>query len=119
MVARLSHADHVILEGHYIPDVMGGRTNWSSDGGLGCDGMVPTGVKNVFSNPTKVQKVGIDKEKTSRVIVREKLSKRAVVKEDGLGRVYLQERRATTMFKSGTQTVSNGRVSRRVKNRGV
>jgi len=29
------------------------------------------------------------------VIVREKLSKRAVVKEDGLGWVYLQERRLT------------------------
>jgi len=29
------------------------------------------------------------------VIVREKLSKRAVVKEDGLGRVYLKERRLT------------------------
>ena len=61
-----------MTEGGYIPDVMGGRTNWSSDGGLGCDGMVPTGVKNVFSDPTKVQKVGIDKEKTSRVIIREK-----------------------------------------------
>jgi len=31
----------------------------------------------------------------SRMIVREKLSKRAVVKEDGLRRVYLQERRLT------------------------
>jgi len=48
------------------------------------------------------------------VIVREKLSKRAVVKEDGLGRVYLQEKkintnrnlaRVTTKSKSGTQTV--------------
>jgi len=35
--------DHVILEGCYIPDVMGGHTNWSSDGGLGCDGMMPAG----------------------------------------------------------------------------
>jgi len=42
MVARSSRADHVILEGHYIPDVMGSRTDWSSDGGLGCDGMMPT-----------------------------------------------------------------------------
>jgi len=33
----------VILEGHYIPDVMGGCTDWSSDGGLGCNGMMPTG----------------------------------------------------------------------------
>ena len=43
MVVRLSHDDHVILEGCYIPNVMGGHTDWSSDGGLGCDGMMPTG----------------------------------------------------------------------------
>src|SRR5882724_10534465 len=43
----------------------------------------------------KCNKVGIDKEKTLRMIAREKLSKRAVVKEDGLGQVYLQERRLT------------------------
>src|SRR5882724_5697820 len=48
-----------------------------------------------FPTQLKCKKVGIDKEKTSRVIVREKLSKRAVVKEDGLGQVYLQERRLT------------------------
>src|SRR5882724_2307344 len=48
-----------------------------------------------FLTQLKCKKVGIDKEKTSRVIVREKLSKRAVVKEDGLGWVYLQERRLT------------------------
>jgi len=47
MVARLSHADHMILEGHYIPDVMGGRTDWSSDSGLGCDGMMPTGSSQI------------------------------------------------------------------------
>ena len=48
-----------------------------------------------FLTRLKGNKVGINKGKTSRVIVREKLSKRAVVKEDGLGRVYLQERRLT------------------------
>ena len=48
-----------------------------------------------FPTRLKCNKVGIDKEKTLRVIVREKLSKRAVVKEDGLGWVYLQERRLT------------------------
>jgi len=48
-----------------------------------------------FPTRLKCNKVRIDKEKTSRVIVREKLSKRAVVKEDGLGWVYLQERRLT------------------------
>jgi len=52
-------------------------------------------VRTGFLTRLKCKKVGIDKEKTSRVIVREKLSKRAVVKEDGLGRVYLQERRLT------------------------
>src|SRR5882724_12643568 len=48
-----------------------------------------------FPTRLKCKKVGIDKEKMSRMIVREKLSKRAVVKEDGLGWVYLQERRLT------------------------
>src|SRR5882724_12270450 len=48
-----------------------------------------------FPTRLKCKKVGIDKEKTLRVIVKEKLSKRAVMKEDGLGRVYLQERRLT------------------------
>jgi len=48
-----------------------------------------------FPTRLKCNKVGIDKEKTSRMIIREKLSKWAVVKEDGLGRVYLQERRLT------------------------
>src|SRR5882724_11229354 len=48
-----------------------------------------------FPTRLKGNKVRIDKGKTSRVIVREKLSKRAVMKEDGLGRVYLQERRLT------------------------
>jgi len=52
-------------------------------------------VKNGFPTRLNGNKVGIDKGKTSRVIVREKLSKRAVLKEDGLGRVYLQERRLT------------------------
>src|SRR5882724_1507801 len=48
-----------------------------------------------FLTRLKSNKVGISKGKTSRVIVREKLSKRAVMKEDGLGRMYLQERRLT------------------------
>jgi len=48
-----------------------------------------------FPTRLKCNKVRINKEKTSRMIVREKLSKRAVVKEDGLGQVYLQERRLT------------------------
>jgi len=29
---------HMILEGRYIPDVIGGHTDWSSDGGLGAMG---------------------------------------------------------------------------------
>ena len=48
-----------------------------------------------FPARIKCNKVRIDKEKTLRMIVREKLSKRAVMKDDGLGRVYLQERRLT------------------------
>jgi len=52
-------------------------------------------VKMGFPTRLKCKKFRINKEKMSRVIVREKLSKRAVVKEDGLGRVYLQERRLT------------------------
>jgi len=28
MVAQSSHADHMILEGRYIPDVIGGHTDW-------------------------------------------------------------------------------------------
>ena len=48
-----------------------------------------------FPTLLKSNKVGIDKGKTLRVIIREKLSNRAVVKEDGLGRMYLQERRLT------------------------
>jgi len=48
-----------------------------------------------FPTRLKGNKVRIGKGKTSRVIVREKLSKRAVMKEDGLGRMYLQERRLT------------------------
>jgi len=48
-----------------------------------------------FPTRLKGNRVGIGKRKTSRVIVREKLSKRAVVKEDGLGRVYLHEKRLT------------------------
>ena len=61
------------------------------------------------------------------MIIRGKLSKRAVVKEDGLRRVYLQERRfntnknlarATTKSKSETQTVSNGCVGREGRDEG-
>jgi len=48
-----------------------------------------------FPTRLKCNKVGIDKEKMSRMIIRGKRSKRAVMKEDGLGRVYLQERRLT------------------------
>jgi len=48
-----------------------------------------------FLTRLKSKKVKIGKEKTSRMIVKEKLSERAVVKENGLRRVYLQERRIT------------------------
>jgi len=51
MVAQSSHDDHVILEGCYIPDVMGGHTDWSSDGGLGCNGMMPTRSSRIRSGP--------------------------------------------------------------------
>ena len=33
------------------PEVMGGHTNWSSDGGLGCDGMRPNGSSQVLMGP--------------------------------------------------------------------
>jgi len=39
----------MIFEGRYIPDVMGGCTDWSSDSGLGCDGMMPTGSSQIWS----------------------------------------------------------------------
>jgi len=40
------------------------------------------------------------------MIIREKLSKRAVVKEDGLGRVYLQDRRLTPIKNLARATLS-------------
>src|SRR5882724_7430975 len=39
MLVQSSRVDHVILEGCYISEVMGGHSDWGSDGGLGCDGM--------------------------------------------------------------------------------
>jgi len=48
-----------------------------------------------FLTRLKRKKVRINEEKRSRMIVKEKLSERAVVKENGLGQVYLQERRMT------------------------
>ena len=41
----------MILEGCYIPEVMGGCADWVSDGGLGCDGMRPNGSSRVKSGP--------------------------------------------------------------------
>ena len=37
----------MILGGHYIPVVMGAQSNWSSGGGLGCDGVRPKGSSQV------------------------------------------------------------------------
>jgi len=51
MVAQSSHDDHVILEGHYVTEVMGGHADWSSDGGLGCDGMRSNGPGRIWSEP--------------------------------------------------------------------
>ena len=48
-----------------------------------------------FLTQLKSKKVKIGEEKTSQMIVKEKLSERAVMKENGLGQVYLQERRIT------------------------
>jgi len=48
-----------------------------------------------FLTRLKSKKVEISKGKMLQMIVKEKLSKRAVVKENGLGPVYLQERRMT------------------------
>jgi len=39
----------MILEGRYIPEVMGGCANWGSDSGLGCNGMRPNGSGRVQS----------------------------------------------------------------------
>ena len=39
----------MILKGHYISEVMGSHSDWSSDGGLGCDGMRPKGSSRVWS----------------------------------------------------------------------
>ena len=49
MVAQSSHDDHVILEGHYVTEVMGSHSILSSDSGLGCDGMRPNGSSRVWS----------------------------------------------------------------------
>jgi len=43
MVACSSHVDHMILEGCYMLEVMGSCSDWHSGGGLGCDGLSPTG----------------------------------------------------------------------------
>ena len=57
--------------------------------------LILTPVKNRFPTQLKSKKVEISKEKMSQMIVKEKLSERAVMKENGLGQVYLQERRMT------------------------
>jgi len=48
-----------------------------------------------FLTRLKIMEVNISEEKMEQMIIKEKLSKRAVVKENGLGQVYLQERRVT------------------------
>ena len=48
-----------------------------------------------FLTQLKSKKVEIGEEKMSQMIIKEKLSERAVMKENGLGQVYLQERRIT------------------------
>ena len=47
----------MILEGCYIPDVMGSHTDWSSDGGLGCDGMMPYWVQSDMIRTNQVGEV--------------------------------------------------------------
>jgi len=51
VVVRSSRDDHMILEGCYIPGVMGGCTDWGSDSDLGCDGMRPNGSSWVLLGP--------------------------------------------------------------------
>jgi len=46
MIAQLSCAVHVIWR-HYILAVMGACSDWSSGGGLGCDGVRPKGSSRV------------------------------------------------------------------------
>jgi len=48
VVAQSSLDDHMLLEGRYVPEVMGSHTDWSSDGGLGCDGMRANGSSRVL-----------------------------------------------------------------------
>jgi len=55
------------------------------------------------SDLTKEQEVEIGKEKTSQVIVRES-SQKGFMKENGLGQVYLQERRITQKELSESET---------------
>jgi len=51
VIAQSSCAVHVILEGCYISEVMGGHSDWSPDSGLGCDGVRPKGSSQVQLEP--------------------------------------------------------------------
>ena len=45
MIVQSSHDAHMILEGHYIPEVVGSCSDWGS--GLGCDRVRPKGSSQV------------------------------------------------------------------------
>src|SRR5882724_8019284 len=51
VLAQSSCAVHMILEGCYISEVMSSRSDWSSDGGLGCNGVRPKGSSRVRLEP--------------------------------------------------------------------
>ena len=85
-------------------------------------------VKNGFSDPTKVQK-GRDQQRKDVEGDRQGKALKEGCRERRWARMGVSSReeintnrhlaRATTKSKSGMQTVSNGRVSQQVKNRGV
>src|SRR5882724_11761390 len=86
------------------------------------------GVKNGFSDPTKVQK-GRDRQRKDVEGDRQGKALKEGCHERRWARTGVSSReeintnrdlaRVTTKSKSGTQTVSDGRVGRRVKNQGV
>src|SRR5882724_6867169 len=85
-------------------------------------------VKNRFSDPTKVQK-GWDRQRKDVEGDRQGKALKGGCRERRWAQTGVSSReeintnrnlaRATTKSKMGTQAVSNGRVGRRVKNRGV
>ena len=48
---RVTGTGHLLGLGHYIPVVMGAQSDWSSGGGLGCDGVRTKGSSWVQLEP--------------------------------------------------------------------